>query len=81
MLLSRGARGAGPRLRLRLAAQIGAVRMLTRGGCLPGGCDSKLPNGGTRPSFDKGVEYDGPIAPGKRARDLTIYNTYNGLTN
>ena len=55
--------------------------MLTRGGCLPGGCDSKLPNGGTRPSFDKGVEYDGPIAPGKRARDLTIYNTYNGLTN
>jgi len=42
---------------------------------------SKLPDGSTRPSFDKGVEYDGPIAPGKRARDLTIYNTYNGMTN
>ena len=42
---------------------------------------SKLPDGATRPSFDKGVEYDGPIAPGKRARDLTIYNTYNGMTN
>lgn len=41
----------------------------------------KLPDGATRPSFDKGVEYDGPIAPGKRARDLTIYNTYNGMTN
>lgn len=41
----------------------------------------ELPNGRPRPSFDKGVEYDGQLKPGRRARDLTIYNTYNGMTN
>jgi len=40
-----------------------------------------LPNGQPRPSFDKGVEYDGQLKAGRRARDLTIYNNYNGMTN
>lgn len=57
------------------------LRKAEKCGWRPRPGDSKLPDGGTRPSFDKGVEYDGPIAPGKRARDLTIYNTYNGMTN
>jgi hypothetical protein len=27
------------------------------------------------------VEYDGAIKPGRRPRDLTLYNKLNGLSN
>lgn len=54
-------------------------RYRVQGVCMSG----PVREGGTGRGCSDGLTFGccGQIAKGKRARDLTIYNTYNGMTN